>query len=57
MIVLTPPCELEIFNRTEVLGVRCGESRSPVLSPGSKERRRETGPAAMGHPPWTEAVE
>ena len=35
-----------------VLGARCGESRSPVLSPGSKEPRRETGPAAMGHPPW-----
>ena len=35
--------------------VGCGESRSPVLSPGSKEPRRETGPAAMGHPahpPW-----
>ena len=30
----------------------CGESRSPVLSPGSKEPRRETGPAAMGRPPW-----
>ena len=35
-----------------VLGARCGESRSPVLSPGSKEPRRVTGPAAMGHPPW-----
>ena len=35
-----------------VLGARCGESRSPVLSPGSKEPRRETGPAAMGHPSW-----
>ena len=35
-----------------VLGARCGESSSPVLSPGSKEPRRETGPAAMGHPPW-----
>ena len=41
-----------------VLGIprvpRCGESRSPVLhvSPGSKEPRRETGPAAMGHPLW-----
>ena len=34
-----------------VLGARCGESRSPVLSP-AKEPRRETGPAAMGHPPW-----
>ena len=29
---------------------RCGESRSPVLSPGSKEPKRETGPAAVGHP-------
>ena len=33
-----------------MLGV--GESRSPVFSPGSKEPRREAGPAAMGHPPW-----
>ena len=24
----------------------------PVLSPGSKEPRREAGPAAIGHPPW-----
>ena len=36
--------------RRIVLGARCGESRSPVLSPGSKEPRRETGPTAMGHP-------
>ena len=31
-----------------VLGARCGESRSPVLSPSSKEPGREAGPAAMG---------
>ena len=27
-----------------------GEGRGLVLSPGSVEPRRETGPAAMGHP-------
>ena len=30
---------------------RSGQSRSPVLSPGSNEPRRETGFVAMGHPP------
>ena len=29
--------------RWRVLGARCGESRSPVLSPGSMEPRREAG--------------
>ncbi len=28
------------------------ESRSPVLSPGSKELGREAGPAAMAPPSW-----
>ena len=40
-----------------MLGARCGESRSPALSPGSKEPRRETGPAAMGHPPWGSSMD
>ena len=40
---------------TGVLGV-LGVVRAAALfyprTPGSKEPRRETGPAAMGHPPW-----
>ena len=35
------------FSHLWMLGPRCAESRSPVLSPGSKEPRRETGPR-----PW-----
>ena len=29
---------------------------NPVFSPGSKEPRREAGPAAMGHPPWGSSI-
>ena len=57
------PAYSHALERRQVLGVvlacletgpvRCGESRSPVSSPGSKEPRHETGPAAMGHPSMT----
>ena len=41
-----------MYDMRHVLGARFGESRSPVLSLGSKGPRRETVPAAMGHPSW-----
>ena len=46
-----------LWHKELVLGARCGESRSPVLSPGSTEPRHEAGAAAMGHPPWGSSMD